>query len=179
MGKRKKRFAPGKNFDRKRRKLELRVSIPLEYIQPPPLVVSLPVSSYKSAVVEDVVHLRSRLETSGFLPFGWAFSDGQPDASLSQPLTLHKLPDFGVAAGVVYELQVTHDLVWKLRFGESIVEPSIELLKDCVLHIGCVDHILQLLSLLDEAICCVGNSDSKFLELIDRHKGSIKDPSGE
>ena len=79
----------------------------------------------------------------------------------------------------MYTLQVTHDLVWNLQFGESIVEPSIELLKDCALHIGCVDHILQLLSLLDEAICCVGNSDLNFLELIDRHKGSIKDPSGE
>ena len=141
--------------------------------------MSLPVSSYTSAMVDDVAQLRLRLQTSGFLPSGWAFSDGQPGVSLSPPLTLHKLPEFGVAAGVVYTLQVKHDRVWKLRIGESIVEPSIELLKDCVLHIGCVNHILYLLGLLDEAICCVGNSDSKFLTLISRHKGCIRDPSGE
>ena len=71
-----------------------------------------------------------------------------------------------VAAGVVHTLQVMHDCVWKLWIGKIIVEPSIELLKDCVLHIGCVNHILHLLDLLDDAICCVGNSDSKFHELI-------------
>lgn len=173
------RFDVRKNSERKRRKLELSVSIPLEYIRPPPLVVSLPVSSYTSALVGDVAQLRSRLQTSSFLPSGWAFSDGQPGASLSTPLMLHKLPELGVAAGVVFTLQVMHDRVWKLRIGESIVESSIELLKDCVLHIGCVNHILHLLSLLDEAICCVGNSDSIFLELISRHKGCIRDPSGE
>ena len=149
----------------------------LELLEPPlsQLVVSLPVSAYTSCPTEDIACLKARVESCGLLPLGWSLSDGPSLPSLM----LHKLPDFGAAAGVVIILQVTDDCAWKLRIGESVIKPSIELLKDCPLHIGCVDQLLQLLSQLDDATCCVGNSDPIFLEFIDRRKGCIKDHSGE
>ena len=64
-------FDVRKNSERKRFKaLELCVSISLESLKPPALVVSLPISAYKSASIEDPALLQSRLRKCELLPIG-------------------------------------------------------------------------------------------------------------
>ena len=180
MGKRKLRFAAKKNYERKKWPTPLLVSIPLESIKPPSLVVSLPVSAYTSSEVGNPSLLQSRPERSCLLPSGWRFGDEHTSAlqlsSLS--LILHKVPVFGASAGIVYTLVITQNLMWELRLGESIISQGIELLRDFSPAIATVNQVLELLTCLDEAGVCAGNDDSKFLELAATHKGSFKDASG-
>ena len=46
----------------------------------------------------------------------------------------------------------------------------------CVL--GCVDDVLLLLKRIDGSSLCVGNSDDRFSELVDAHKGKLLDKYG-
>ena len=143
------KFDARKNSERKKRAaLQLRVSIPLDSLPqslPTSLVVSLPISAYTSSKVDDTSLLQLRLKTSHLLPAGWALTDNE---QLPSSVTIFKCPLFAAAAaaGVVYTFVVAQNLMWRLRLGESVIRPDIELLSGCSLTISTVGQILELLA---------------------------------
>ena len=180
MVKRKVAFDARKNSKRKKyaEKLELTVSIPLESLQTPPrqlpepsLIVSLPISAYKSASIGDVAQLQSRLKECTLLPPGWITNN-------RTAFTLYKIPVFAASAGIAYTMEINDDMSWLVRFGDSSIRPDIDVLRDCSLTITSINQLLCLLNKIDEAILCIGNADSQFDDLVSRHKGNFKDSSG-
>ena len=133
-------FDVRKNSERKRFKaLELRVSISLESLRPPALVVSLPISAYKSASIEDPALLQSWLKKCDLLPPGWTFADNQTSSLVS--VQLYKLPQFASEAGVVYIVEINQTMSWKLKFGESVIRPDIEMLSGFLPTIGNINQL--------------------------------------
>ena len=186
MGKRKILFDLRKNSDEKRRKVnekrrkvneKLIVSIPLKLIEPPPLLVTLPIAAYSTSKVSNLTILRSRLET--FLSPGWVIADENTSVcptTSSSALFLYKLLSF--TTGVVYLLSINSDFSWELKAGDSFISQDIEVLRNCSLFVSSVNLVIQLLNQIDHATFCVGNVDSKFSKLVAIHKECFKDVSG-
>ena len=185
--KRKLRFNARKNDERnKYMKRELLVSIPLSLvtliINSCELVVSLPVSAYTSSILPDASTLHSRLILSQQLPLGWtASSVGSSSASHSASLALYKLQISPSLPSVDYSfmLTVAPDCNWTLCLGrKQISKDQCQLLVGFKEKLCTVAELVQVLSTLDESKCCVGNPDTKFLQLAAHHKGTFRDKSG-
>jgi hypothetical protein len=185
--KRKLRFNARKNDERnKYMKRELLVSILLSLvtliINSCELVVSLPVSAYTSSILPDASTLHSRLILSQQLPLGWtASSVGSSSASHSASLALYKLQISPSLPSVDYSfmLTVAPDCNWTLCLGrKQISKDQCQLLVGFKEKLCTVAELVQVLSTLDESKCCVGNPDTKFLQLAAHHKGTFRDKSG-
>ena len=205
MGKRKLRFNARKNNERnKYMERELLVSIPLSLVtlpcelvvslplsaytpsdastlhsSPCELVVSLPLSAYTSSILPDASTLHSRLILSQQLPLGWtASSVGSSSASHSASLALYKLQISPSLPSVDYSfmLTVAPDCNWTLCLGrKQISKDQCQLLVGFKEKLCTVAALVQVLSTLDESKCCVGNPDTKFLQLAAR---TFRDKSG-
>ena len=188
MGKRKMRFDPRKNYERKKYKTtELTVSIPTRLLpvpaHPTELVVSLPLAVYTSSTVPDTCCLHDRVMKSTQLPPGWTVTSipsSHPSHSTSLAVCKMQIcPSSSHGADVTFMLTVAHDFRWILCVGKrQINQEQCQLLDGVAASICCVDDMVKLLCALDSSKFCVGNADPKFMQLVPRHKGTFRDKSG-
>ncbi len=160
--------------------LPLVVSIPLDLLPAMKCIVSLPLSAYTSCTAPNGRVLCSRLSKSRMLPPGWTEASVPLDCS-SHSLVLYKprcLPPL-FTPQITFSLQITQQCTWTLSIGSSPLTPQHCLLvSDIQEKLSSVDEVVGALSTLDSSKFCVGNGDTKFLQLADQHKGSFKDKSG-
>ena len=186
MGKRKLRFDSRKNFDRKRYR-KITVSVPLEVVsvntedaEESELIVSLPLSSYTSATLPDGTVLHSRISRSNPLPAGWTLACLPESTSYLATFALCKLQIFPplCIAHATFMLTVSPSCAWTLCVGQrQIDQQQCRLLGGIAAKLCTVDEV-KLLSTLDDSKHCVGNADTKFMQLVPRQKGVFKDQSG-
>lgn len=178
MGRRKLRFDLRKNYERK--KYGLQVKIPLELLKPSNLIVQLLISAYSAPVP---TMLRSRLGATQLLPMGWTVAEEgtQPQLGICPPLVIYKPHVVQVLAApcVLFTLSVDDQFTWTLRLGMSEVSPeNCQALRGFQPTLRSIKEVLQILSRIDECAFCVGSLNDKFMELVDTHNGTFKDPSG-
>ena len=76
---------------------------------------------------------------------------------------------------VVYAITIARNCSWSLSVGpQQISRCQCLFLRDIPLIFSCVDQIVGFMNHLERSIICSGNSDSKFIELIQRQKGVSK-----
>ena len=76
-------------------------------------------------------------------------------------------------------LTVSPSCAWSLCVGQSqIDQQQCWLLGGIAAKLCSVDEVVRLLSALDESKHCVGNPDTKFMQLVPRQNGIFKDQSG-
>ena len=187
MGKRKLRFDARKNFERKKYR-KIMVSVPLEVVsvntndaEESELIVSLPLSAYTSATLPDATVLHSRVSRSNALPAGWTLACLPASTSYLATFALCKLQIFPplCSAHATFMLTVSPSCAWTLCVGQSqIDQQQCRLLGGIAAKLCSVDEVVKLLSALDDSKHCVGNPDTKFIELVPRQKGVFKDQSG-
>ena len=163
---------------------ELIVSIPREVILLPSesLTVRLPLSAYRCATVDDSAQLRSRLLKSGSISPGWVIAEENtclPDST--SPIILYRPVESQVlvlSAGTAFSVSIDTDLSWTVRVGTSPVDCQTDVFRGCTATINNIDQVIKLLSCIDMATLCVGNSDSKFNILTERHKHYFRSATG-
>lgn len=173
------RFDQRKNYERK--KYGLCVKMPSDIQKTTELVVRLPFSAYTSAEVSDVSVLYDRIKQSDKLPSGWILLE-QPVGVTYPSLVLCKVQVCAslCAASTTFTLTLDRQCCWCLKLEASeLSHENCQFLAGVDVKLSSVDALVKFLSDLDESTFCVGNADSKFLHLIERHKGVFKDHSGE
>lgn len=125
----------------------------------PPLTVLLPIESYFEGRVQSSVTLHSRL-TSVPLPSSWSIAS-------TDPLTLCKLRLRQEGqADVTTTINISAELGWTVFYSDKeLTSASSPLLTELPHKLVSVTAVYSLMSLLDSARVCVGNSDDKFLKL--------------
>ena len=165
MGRRKLKYQERKNYERKKHNLHAR-------ILPSKLLVHLPLSAYTSSKVSDVTALHTRLEQSKMLPSLWNILQQS-----IPPLVLYKIqfnPSLP-SVKVTFTLTVDCQCFWTLRLEASEIRSEhSQLLSGLSSKINSIDAMIDLLTTLDQSKFCVGNPDSKFTQLIEHHKRSLK-----
>ena len=190
MGKRKLRFDARKIFEcKKYRKFSgLTVSIPLEHVcastndaDQSELIISLLLSAYMSATLPDATVLHSRLSRVSALPAGWTLACLPASTSHLATFAICKLQIFPplCSAHVTFMLTVTPDCTWTLCVGQSpINQQQCRFLNGIAAKLCSVNEVVKLLSALDDSKHCVGNPETKFMQLVPRQKGIFRDQSG-
>ena len=172
MGKRKRRLHHGKNYERK--KYGLQVRIPFKMLKRPDrLLVSLPIASFSSVPVQELNVLHSRLTLT--VPPAWSL--GEITSSL---LVLYKMQLLSSnVPSVTFSLCITDEYQWKLVLGgKEINKEYCEILNKHPCTLRCVDDVLLVLKDIDTSQLCGGNSDDRFSELVDARKGKFVDVDG-
>ena len=169
MGKRKLRFDQRKNYERKKN-------------QAVALTISLPLSLYKSLPTTSPITLFTRLRSTGSLGNGWMTTDqpiDDPALSVSQSCVLYKMSLHRSLPFVLFTLTVNNDSTWTLMVCESQVKiEQSSLFSEVPHYLRSVDDVVGLLSMLNQSKFCIGNKDTKFLELATANGGVFKDKRG-
>ena len=162
MGKRKLKFAPGKNYEK-----SFKVRVPLDVLKP--FTVSLPLTAYTSCQASNGQALGRRLQMMNSLPTGWTV------ASNSTCTTLYKVKCNTQSPGVVTNSLVIHDdLTWTLSIGCTTVLPTH--IPSAPSTLSYLQHLVDLIIAVDGSKLCVGNPEEKYLCLT--HHGNLYDQSG-
>ena len=152
------------------------VSVNTDDAEESELIVSLPLSSYTSATLPDATVLHSRISRSNALPAGWTLACLPKSTSYLATFALCKLQIFPPLCMLPLCWQCLlvvhgHFVLARVRLINTNVSFWVELLPT-------VDEVVKLLSTLDDSKHCVGNLDTKFMQLVLRQKGVFKDQSG-
>ena len=133
---------------------------------PVQLTVNIPLSIYTSLSTCDSIQLRARLTGSQLIPDSWTLSQS------SFVLTMAHM-------SILYTITVACNRSWSLSVGIRQIDPSrCNLLISVPLILTCVDHIVNLMKILDQSKICSGNCEPRFLTLLGRHKGLFKNRNG-
>ena len=163
---------------------KLPVQIPFQLLSPPEsLLIQLPLSACMSATVYNPRILRLRIVASSPLPPGWILaeentcvhSDSQSPIVLYRPVESQMLV---ISTGTACSLSISTDLTWTVRVGSSAINCRHDLFCGYTTVITCLDQLIRLLSCIDNSTPCVGNPDTKFSALVQRHKGCFRSISG-
>lgn len=166
------RFATRKNSER-RKKLHQAVS--LAVTSQDHELVKLPISLYVTSQVSSVNALHERLMRLKTLPTGWTSS------IVSTSLVCSKIEQPSAASTIemTYMFIISADFTWTVRRGKNMVPVSqCESFQSVPLMLLCVKDVIDTLAKLDASKLCVGNADTKFLELVTRREGKFFDRSG-
>ena len=83
------------------------------------------------------------------------------------------------SVNTTFTLTIDQQCFWTLSLETSKIRPEhCHLLAEVGFKLSSVDAEVELLLALDQSIFCVGNSDSKFVQLSEHHKGVFKDQLG-
>ena len=179
MGKRKLRFDQRKNYERK--KYGFRVKIQLALLTPHELV-HLSLSAYFGADARNASVLLSRLQRADKIPNSWVISHHSHSVpASSHPFMLCKLQQCPNVSTPTIMFSITFDsqCLWTLCVESRVlVAGSSGLLFGVEITLRSVDAVARLVSLLCESKFCVGNSESKFIDLVNRNRGTFKDRLG-
>ena len=156
-----------KNEERKKQRAEpapppLVVSISLQLVTIPALMISLPLAAYADGRVHSSESLWVRLSSLS-LPTSWIIAS-------RTPLTLCKLRvhQEGEAsrADVTFTLSISSELEWTLSFVNLKLNSTVcPLLAEMPHTLDSVAAVRCLMMLLDSTKLCIGNPDGKFLDL--------------
>lgn len=178
MGRRKLIFSGKKNYDRKKYAQIPKHSTvtPAPSVSCDKLIICLPLSSYKTAVVPNLNTLHQRLMQSSALPADWSCTI--VDNSHLALNKLHVTPPL-LSANVLYMLTIASDFSWTLHIGPKQVDVEhCQLFHGAYRHLCTVKSVLDVISALDDSKFCMGNPDDKFTPLTEQHKGKFMDRSG-
>ena len=174
MGKRKLRFFVTKNYERKKRTLQVQ---PQSSAMSSALVltVSIPYSVFTAAAVNNVAQLHSRAKAANCLPQNWVYLTS-PESTLPRPsLLLCRLkcqpPLYDPQ--VVYNVQIDQHLRWALTVFNKPIENGLCSL--CTSMLRNVDSMVALLQKIEEGKLCTGNSDKQFVCLAEQQGGVLMD----
>ena len=166
MGKGRRKLVRRKNYE-----LSLKVRVPLELLKP--FTVSLPLMSYVNAPLVSGEPLSKRLLATKQLPPGWSVA-----SESSRCTTLYKVKCTSPeqVAFVNFSFVIHDDLTWTLTMGSIPVLPT--RLPEYPAKLLYVQQIVSLLLTFDGCKLCIGNPDEKYMCLVEKHKGNLRDQTG-
>ena len=178
MGRRKLRFAPIKNLERKNyRRTEFPVSVQSTPLSPslephddetPELMVHIPLIQYANAPVFNSSDLLKRLKDFT-LPTGWSLEES-PESSIA----LSKSFSYGIL-----KITINCDCCWRIQVNDSLIDlHNHSLLQFQNEKLTSCSTTFQLLKNADRSYMCIGNPDAKFQAIIHRKKGIFLDRFG-
>ena len=143
--------------------LSLVVSISLQLVTIPALIISLPLASYINGCIQSSESLYLRL-CSLPLPSSWHIAS-------RTPLTLCKLrlhqTEQASRADTIFTFRISSELKWTLSFlNQTLSAAGCPLLAEVPQFLTSVVAVRKLMMLLDSTMVCTGNPDSKFLDLV-------------
>ncbi len=201
MGKRKLKFAPRKNWERKKydvTTLPVRISLsdvtmfrisialPLlcsndkdEHSLTPrsstELKVSLPLSYFTCLSLPTLSALRSRIMTVPLLPAGWVDAT-QSEGELALCCFSHSATP---TPSIRFTITIKEDFTWTIFFHAQRVETDSSLvLQDVPPILNSSDDVACLITVIDSSKLCVGNPDGRFIPLLHQRGGNFKDRCG-
>lgn len=135
---------------------------------PVQLIISIPLSLYTSLSTHDSNQLRARLVDTQLITQPWTLSERSFILTM-----IHNM------CSILYTITVATDCSWSLSVGyHHIDSANCHVLKSVPLKLHCVDHIVDFIKLLEQSKVCSGNAESKFMGLLEHHKGVFKNRSG-
>ena len=153
-----------KNYERKKCRTEVQQQSTTD--SPQTLRVSIPLESFTAARVTSVFELSSRLKVASELPGNWMnMTNSSAEASNICLCYLTQRPPLHYSE-VQYIIQIDQSLLWTLSvFSVNITIERCSMLASISRTMDCVDHVIQLVKKINEAVICVGNPDQQFVNL--------------
>ena len=140
---------------------------------PQQMVVSCPLSAYKSLAAANSTPLFSRLRRISSLPAGWIMMDSSKVMSSSQPHIFCKieLHPPNIVPSLLFTITFNDDCTWQLMVCERLVNLESCTLLSTISSIQSVDAVTELLSMLNCSKFSEGNRETNFMELASSNRG--------
>ena len=145
--------------------LRLVVSISLQLVTIPALIVSLPLASYTNGCIQSSKSLYFRLSSLP-LPSSWYLASRTPLTLCKLHVRLHQTEQAS-RADTIFTLSISSELEWTLVFlNQTLSAAGCPLLAEVPQFLTSVVAVRNLMMLLDSTIVCTGNPDGKFRDLL-------------